>query len=129
MGLDTGKVTAASIFNDSPSCFKVAGQRPYCPTNYGYSYYGIQSLRNSLANSLNIAAVKMLNLNSVETFVASASAMGISTFKNASDYGLSLTLGGGEVYMTDMATAFGVFANMGVRQDLVSILKVEDKKR
>ena len=127
VGLDTGKVTAASIFNDSPSCFKVAGQRPYCPTNYGYSYYGIQSLRNSLANSLNIAAVKMLNLNSVETFVASASAMGISTFKNASDYGLSLTLGGGEVYMTDMATAFGVFANMGVRQDLVSILKVEDK--
>lgn len=127
VGLDTGKVTAASIFNDSPSCFKVVGQRPYCPTNYGYSYYGIQSLRNSLANSLNIAAVKMLNLNSVETFVASASAMGISTFKNASDYGLSLTLGGGEVYMTDMATAFGVFANMGMRQDLVSILKVEDK--
>ncbi len=127
VGLDTGKVTAASIFNDSPSCFKVPGQRPYCPTNYGYSYYGIQSLRNSLANSLNIAAVKMLNLNGVENFVASASAMGISTFKNASDYGLSLTLGGGEVYMTDMATAFGVFANMGVRQDLVSILKVEDK--
>lgn len=127
VGLDTGKVTAASIFNDSPSCFKVAGQKPYCPTNYGYSYYGIQSLRNSLANSLNIAAVKMLNLNGVENFVASASAMGISTFKNASDYGLSLTLGGGEVYMTDMATAFGVFANMGVRQDLVSILKVEDK--
>ena len=127
VGLDTGKVTAASIFHDSPSCFKVAGQKPYCPTNYGYSYYGIQSLRNSLANSLNIAAVKMLNLNGVENFVASASAMGISTFKNASDYGLSLTLGGGEVYMTDMATAFGVFANMGVRQDLVSILKVEDK--
>lgn len=127
VGIDTGKVTAASVFNDSPSCFKVAGQKPYCPTNYGYSYYGIQSLRNSLANSLNITAVKMLSLNGVETFVASASAMGISTFKNASDYGLSLTLGGGEVYMTDMATAFGVFANMGVRQDLVSILKVEDK--
>jgi len=85
-------------------------------------------LRNSLGNSLNIPAVKMLSLNGLETFVASASAMGISTFKNADNYGLSLTLGGGEVYMTDMATAFGVFANMGIKQPLVSILKVTDRK-
>lgn len=128
VGIELGKATAASIFDDSPNCYKVENQRPYCPTNYGGAYHGIQSLRNSLGNSLNIPAVKMLSLNTVETFVASASAMGISTFKNASDYGLSLTLGGGEVYMTDMVTAFGALANMGIKQDLVSILKVNDKK-
>jgi 1A family penicillin-binding protein len=128
VGIETGKVTAASIFADEPTCFKVENQKQYCPTNYGGAYHGIQSLRNSLGNSLNIPAVKMLSLNTVQSFVASASAMGISTFKNSSDYGLSLTLGGGEVYMTDMATAFGVFANMGIKQDLVSILKVVDKK-
>ena len=127
VGIESGKVTAASIFNDGVTCFKVENQKAYCPTNYGYNYFGIQSLRNSLGNSLNIPAVKMLKLNGVETFVASASAMGISTFKNSSDYGLSLTLGGGEVYMTDMAVAFGVFSNMGIKQNLVSILKVVNK--
>lgn len=128
LGIESGKVTAASIFNDGATCFKAGNQRPYCPTNYGYNYFGIQNLRNSLGNSLNIPAVKMLKLNGVEAFVASAFAMGISTFKNSSDYGLSLTLGGGDVYMTDMAVAFGVFSNMGIKQNLVSILKVVDKK-
>lgn len=127
VGIETGKVTAASIFEDGPTCFEIENQKNYCPTNYGGAYYGIQTLRNSLGNSLNIAAVKMLKMNGLQTFVASASAMGITTFNNASDYGLSLTLGGGEVMMTDMATAFGVLANQGVRQDLVSILKVVDK--
>ena len=127
VGIELGKASAASIFDDDPTCFNVENQKAYCPTNYGGAYHGIQSLRNSLGNSLNIPAVKMLSLNSVQTFVASASAMGLSTLKNASDYGLSLTLGGGEVYMTDMVTAFGVFSNMGIKQDLVSILKVTDK--
>lgn len=123
--LETGKITPASIVIDEPTCF--GGIKTYCPTNYGNRYFGVQTVRNSLGNSLNIGAVKVLKLNGLETFVASASAMGISTFKDPKDYGLSLTLGGGEVYMTDMATAFGVFANMGIRQDLVSVLEVKDK--
>lgn len=127
IGIETGKVTAASMFNDEPTCFKVEGQKKYCPTNYGYAYHGIQTLRNSLGNSLNIPAVKMLRINGVETFVASASAMGMSTFKNSSDYGLSLTLGGGEVMMTDMNVAFGAFANMGIKQILTPILSVSDR--
>ena len=127
VGIELGKASAASIFDDDPTCFNVENQKAYCPTNYGGAYHGVQSLRNSLGNSLNIPAVKMLSLNSVQTFVASASAMGLSTLKNASDYGLSLTLGGGEVYMTDMVTAFGVFSNMGTKQDLVSVLRVTDK--
>lgn len=127
VAIDTGKVTAASIVYDGPTCFGQINQKNYCPTNYGGAYYGLQNIRTSLANSFNIAAVKVLKLNTLETFIASASAMGISTFKNPSNYGLSLTLGGGEVMMTDMNTAFGVLANMGIRQDLTPILKIVDK--
>jgi 1A family penicillin-binding protein len=127
VAIETGKITAATVMDDNPTCFGQVNQKNYCPTNYGGAYHGLQTIRNSLANSLNIAAVKVLKLNGLETFVASASAMGLSTFKNASDYGLSLTLGGGEVTMADMTVAYGVLANMGLRQDLNPILKVEDK--
>jgi 1A family penicillin-binding protein len=127
VGLELGKITAASIVDDRPTCFKQVNQKAYCPTNYGNSYYGLQTIRNSLASSLNIGAVKVLKLNGVETFIASASAMGLTTLKDPSNYGYSLTLGGGEVLMTDMITAFGVFANMGVKQNLTPILKVIDK--
>ena len=129
VGIDTGKITAASVADDNPTCFAQENQVAYCPTNYGGAYHGIQSIRNSLANSLNIAAVKVLKVNGLETFVASASAMGLSTFKNASDYGLSLTLGGGEVTMADMTVAYGALANMGIKQDLNPILKVVDKDK
>jgi membrane peptidoglycan carboxypeptidase len=84
-------------------------------------------MRYALGNSFNIPAVKMLELNGVNAMVATASAMGITTFTNPQDYGLSLTLGGAEVRMVDMATAFGVFANSGYRIDLHPILKVTDK--
>lgn len=127
VALETGKITASSIVDDDPTCFGIENQDPYCPSNYGNAYHGLQSIRNCLANSLNIGAVKVLKLNGVETFIASASAMGITTFKDPANYGLSLTLGGGEVYMTDMATAYGVFANMGVKQSLTPILKITDK--
>ena len=127
MAIETGKITAASVVDDNPTCFGQINQKNYCPTNYGGAYHGLQNIRTSLANSFNIAAVKVLKLNSLETFVASASAMGISSFQNPSDYGLSLTLGGGEVTMTDMNVAYGVLANMGIRQDLTPILKIVDK--
>jgi penicillin-binding protein 1C len=127
VALETGKLTAGSILFDGPTCFSVENQKPYCPQNYGNKFFGIQTVRSSLANSLNIAAVKTISLNGVENFIASASAFGIRSFKDPSQYGLSITLGGGEVEMVDMATAFGVFANMGLRQDVTPILKVIDK--
>ncbi|MFA5828350.1 MAG: transglycosylase domain-containing protein [Candidatus Shapirobacteria bacterium] len=127
VAIENGKITAASVINDGPTCFNVTGLKSYCPTNYGNRYFGLQTVRNSLASSLNIAAVKVLKLNGLEAFVASASAMGISTFNNASDFGLSLTLGGGEVKMTDMNVAFGVLANMGSKQPLNPILEVRDR--
>ncbi len=125
IGIDKKIVTLASVFNDVPSCFP-AVPTTYCPQNYDGNWHGPVQLRFALGNSYNIPAVKMLKLNGVETMVASSSAFGITSLTDPSRYGLSLTLGGGEVPMTEMATAFGVFANGGVRKDLTSILKVVD---
>ncbi|MBL7159221.1 transglycosylase domain-containing protein [Candidatus Microgenomates bacterium] len=126
LGLESKRVTPASLFLDTPTCFSVVGQPLYCPRNYDGQFHGPVQMRFALGNSYNIPAVKMLSLNSVEEMIATASAMGITTFKDPANYGLSLTLGGGEVKMVDMAVAFGVFANSGIRKDLVSILKIED---
>jgi membrane carboxypeptidase/penicillin-binding protein len=127
IGLENRKVTPATMFLDVPTCFATINQPNYCPKNYDGKFHGPVQLRLALGNSYNIPAVKMLYLNSVGDMVASASAFGLNTLKDPSHYGLSLTLGGGEVRMTDMAEAFSVFANGGIRRDLVSVLKVADK--
>lgn len=128
IGIENKIVTPATMFLDIPTCFlSVPGQPTYCPRNYDGAFRGPVQLRFALGNSLNIPAVKMLYLNTVNDMVASASAFGLDTLKDPEKYGLSLTLGGGEVRMTDMAEAFSVFANAGIRHDLVSILKVTDK--
>ncbi|PIU37007.1 hypothetical protein COS77_04225 [Candidatus Roizmanbacteria bacterium CG06_land_8_20_14_3_00_34_14] len=128
IGIERKLVTAATVFIDSPTCFSGRGQpKGYCPVNYDGKFHGQQALRFSLGNSFNIPAVKMLAVNGVENFVASASAFGINSFKDPKNYGLSLTLGGGEVKMTEMATAFSAFANRGTVKELNPILKIEDK--
>ncbi len=116
----------ATVLLDIPTCFQVAGQPNYCPNNYDSQFRGPIQVRFALGNSINLPAVKMLALNGVEAMVNLAKDMGIESFQDPSRYGLSLTLGGGEVKMTEMATAFGVFSNSGVRIDLNPILKVEN---
>lgn len=118
--------TAASIIDDSPVIFKIAGTESYTPVNYDGKFHGKVPLRYALANSYNVPAVKTLSTIGVQNFINQAAKLGITTWKNPSMYGLSLTLGGGEVTMLDMATAFGVFANAGYRVDLNSFLKVAD---
>ncbi|MDQ3008594.1 MAG: penicillin-binding protein [bacterium] len=115
-----------SMLLDIPTCFLVAGQKPYCPRNYDGSFKGPVSIRTSLGNSLNIPAVKGLQIVGLQSFIDQATKMGITTWKNADNYGLSLTLGGGEVRMIDLAQAFSVIANEGVKVPVTSILKIED---
>lgn len=128
LGLENNIVTPASLLLDTPTCFGVAGQRAYCPDNYDNTFHGATQVRFALGNSYNIPAVKMLALNGLENFIIKSRELGITTFSEPSNYGLSLTLGGGEVRMVDMAVAFGVLANGGTRVDLHPILKVEDAK-
>lgn len=117
-------ITPATIIMDIPTVF--GGVPAYKPVNYDGRFHGPVPVRYALANSYNIPAVKVLALNGVSEMIKQATAMGITSFTDESRYGLSLTLGGGEVKMTDMATAFGVFANTGVKEDLNPILKIED---
>ena len=118
--------TAATPFVDRRTCFPNPTGAPYCPQNYDFKFHGVQQMRYSLANSFNIPAVKMLKLNGIDAMIATASAMGINSFTDPERYGLSLTLGGGEVTMVDMMEAYGVFANSGYKIELHPILKVTD---
>jgi len=126
LGIETKAITPSTMLLDAPICFQVEGQADYCPKNYDNSFRGPAQIRFALGNSLNIPAVKTLAINGVENFIHFARKMGINSWTDPSRYGLSLTLGGGEVTMLDLATAFGVFANSGTKVPLVSILKVED---
>jgi len=128
LAIETGKITASSALADIPTCFHVVGQAPYCPVNYDGQFHGAVQTRFALGNSYNIPAVRTLALNNVADFIDFAQKMGISTLEDPTRYGLSLTLGGGEVKMVNMTKAFGVFANAGIKQDLVSVLKVTDWK-
>lgn len=118
------KYTAATPFVDQKICLPTVDGKQYCPVNYDRKWHGVIQMRYALGNSINIPAVKMLKLNGVEAMIATASAMGITTFTDPNRYGLSLTLGGGEVTMLEMVQAYGVFANQGYKIGIHPILKI-----
>lgn len=122
------KISLATAFADVPTCYSVAGQPRYCPVNYDGTFHGLVQARFALGNSFNIPAVKVLAVNGVDNFINFAKQMGLTTVTEPKDYGLSATLGGLLVRPYDMAVAFGVFANQGIKQDLVAITKVTDWK-
>lgn len=122
------KITAATAFSDTPTCFQVLGQPSYCPVNYDGNFHGLVQTRFALGNSFNIPAVKTLALNGLESFLNFSRDVGITTFNDPSRYGLSLTLGGGEVTPYDMAVAYGTLANGGIKQPLLAVTKVTDWK-
>lgn len=98
----------------------------YIPSNYDGKDHGIQSMRTALDGSLNIPAVKSLYIGGMDETLKTAHDMGITTLNNPQDYGLSLVLGAGEVKPIDMASAYSVFANNGIRQDQNWYVKIED---
>lgn len=100
----------------------------YQPKNYDGSSHGALSMRQSLANSLNIPAVKTLALVGVPEALKTAKDLGITTLTEPERYGLALTLGGGEVKPIEMAGAFAAFSNSGVYHQPVSIIKIEDSQ-
>ncbi len=126
LALRDKKITPATVLADVPTCFAVLGQPLYCPVNYDGKFHGGVGARFALGNSFNIPAVRVLALNHVDNFINFANSMGITTFTDPTKYGLSLTLGGGEVRPYDMAEAYGVFANGGIKVPLVAITKVSD---
>jgi 1A family penicillin-binding protein len=120
--------TDQTIVVDELTNFGSWGGKDYIPQNYDGRFRGPVTLRNALAQSLNIPAVKVLrDLAGLNDSIALAKKMGITTLnQDPSYYGLSLVLGGGEVHLIDMVSAYGVFANNGYRIEPSPIIKIED---
>jgi 1A family penicillin-binding protein len=100
----------------------------YMPVNYDGKYRGPMTLRDALAQSINIPAIKVLSLAGIKDSIETARKMGIEGLADPNQYGLTLVLGGGEVSLLDMTSAYGVFANDGFRNPYQGILKVEDSE-
>lgn len=98
----------------------------YSPVNYDGAFRGPISMRNALAQSLNIPAVKTLYLAGVAPALKIARDAGITTLTDPKRYGLTLVLGGGEVKLLELTGAYGIFANEGRKYPTRSILRIED---
>ncbi len=123
--------TASTLLMDVSTTFPGGESLPeYKPVNYDGKYRGPIQVRFALANSINIAAVKMLAKVGVRDVLSTATDLGITTLPPTTEtlnrVGLSLTLGGGEIKLIDITDAFSAFVNKGFRIDPVSILKVTD---
>src|SRR5690606_13375014 len=103
----------ADVIWDTPIEIPQPGQAPYVPRNYDGAFHGPMTIRMALANSYNIPAVQTLRLVGVDYLLNTLHRVGISTLNDPSQYGISLTLGGGEVSLLEFANAYGVFANVG----------------
>ncbi len=117
-------LTAATILDDSPITYSTPGSPSYSPVNYDGRFHGKVTLRTAFGNSYNVPAVKTLSQIGVSSMIDMGKKLGITTWNDTGRFGLSLTLGGGEVKMTDLATAYGTVASGGFKHDLTPWLKV-----
>lgn len=106
--------------------YEEESKKCYHPQNFDEKFRGPVSLREALAQSLNVPSVKTLYLAGLEDSLLTAKDFGISSLNEPDRYGLTLVLGGGEVSLLELTSAFGVFANDGVRNPYKYILKIED---
>ncbi|HEY3993444.1 MAG TPA: penicillin-binding transpeptidase domain-containing protein, partial [Ktedonobacteraceae bacterium] len=114
----------AQAVDDASTTFSVPNSNPptYTPSNYDQHFHGHMTLRCALQNSLNVPAVRVLQHVGVNNAMATAQAMGITSYEGTP--GLSLVLGGLDVRLINHTSAIGVFANNGVRQPYYSISKI-----
>ncbi len=113
--------------NCDPTGKPLAGAKAsdcYMPRNYDNTYLGPMTLRDALAQSRNIPAIKVLYLAGINNSLATAKKMGITSLGTKNQYGLTLVLGGGEVSLLEMTGAYGAFSQEGVKHETVGILKV-----
>lgn len=118
--------SAADILWDVPVKYEQFGGPAYVPANYDNTFHGPVRLRAALANSYNIPAVLLLQDITVPRLLEFGRALGLESWTgDSSQYGLSLTLGGGEVTPLELTTAYAALANGGLKVAPVAILRVE----
>lgn len=99
----------------------------YMPGNYDDKFRGPLTLRDALAQSINVVAVKLLYLVGIDDAISTAKSLGITTLTDPRRYGLSLVIGGGETTLLEMTSAYGAFATEGIYHPYQSIISVSDK--
>lgn len=122
-GFESHQVTPATVLLDTPRTFG----KNYRPKNYDNRFRGPVSARYALANSLNVPSVEVMTKVGMEDALGMAKRLGITSLKDASNYGPSLVLGAGEVSLLELTNVYATFANEGERHEPVVITKIEDK--
>lgn len=108
----------SAIYDNTPPC--------YAPSDYDDKFRGPMTFETALAQSINIPAIKVLYLVGIQHAINLAKSFGLSTLGDASRYGLTVVLGGGEVRLLDLTGAYSVFANDGIKNAPTGILEVAD---
>ncbi len=120
--------TPETILFDVETHFPILDQsKDYTPQNYSGTFRGPVKIKDALAMSLNIPAVKALYLVGIPDTIEFAKSLGISSLTDTERYGLSLVLGGGEVKLVDHVGAFSILANNGVKNKKHAIAKILNK--
>ncbi len=100
----------------------------YSPGNFDGIFRGPMTMRDALAQSINVPAVKTLHLAGLRETGQLARSMGLESITDIDRYGLTMVLGGGEVSLLDLTSAYGVFANEGIRVEPSPIVKIENNQ-
>ena len=121
-------LTPASVILDVRTAFPTREGLPYVPVNYDHRFHGPVSAREALARSLNVPAVRVLQMVGVDRLVRLASDLGMTSFGTGERFGLALTLGGGEVRLLELTAAYAAFASGGRRVEPFGVLEVRDAR-
>ena len=121
-----GNFTPASILKDSPVVYRSQGSEPYRPVNYDGKFHGDVTLRAALANSYNVPAVKVAKAVGPDNIVSLGKDMGLTNWRVDGSYGLSVTLGGKEVRLLDLANVYATLARKGAYAELSPIISIRD---
>jgi penicillin-binding protein 1C len=118
-------MTASTPLLDVPAAFKTKHGEVYSPLNYDLTFHGVVPLREALASSYNVPAVRVLQSTGIEPAVTLGRDLGLTSFRDPADYDLSLTLGGGEVRLLDLTAAYAGFAGGGRRVEPFAVRRIE----
>ncbi len=113
-------LTNINFSDDNPLCFH--------PQNFDGIFRGPVNFRTALAQSINVPSVKVLYLAGLTDTLKTCQDFGLTTLTDPSRYGLSLVLGGGEVKLIEMVSAYSVFAQEGIKHQQSFILEIKDSQ-
>ncbi len=125
---DTVVFDVRTQFSTACGAYDTTNSEPPCysPQNYDDKFRGPMTLREALAQSINVPAVKVIYLAGLTDTLKLAKSMGLNTLGDPGQYGLTLVLGGGEVTPLEMTSAYGAFANNGLHFETIPVLRIED---